>query len=133
MDIFAQNAPIDRQPVAAGRFYSDNKEILLNDLEQLFSSCKKSTGSEKVRAVICPHAGYVFSGRIAASAFSTIDRNATYKNIFIIGSSHVMAFDGASAYSSGDYITPLGKISVNREIAARLTTFLPHRISVSTA
>jgi MEMO1 family protein len=121
MDTFAQDAPTDRQPVAAGRFYSDNKEILRKDLEQLFISCKKSTGSMKVRALICPHAGYVFSGRIAASAFSTIDMNASYKNIFIIGSSHVMAFDGASAYSSGDYITPLGKVTVNREISARLT------------
>jgi MEMO1 family protein len=121
MDIFAQEAPTDRQPVAAGRFYSDNKEILRKDLEQLFISCKNNTGSAKVRALICPHAGYVFSGRIAASAFSTIDRNTAYKNIFIIGSSHVMAFDGASAYSSGDYITPLGKVSVNREIASRLT------------
>lgn len=121
MDIFAQDTPTDRQPVAAGRFYSDNKEILRNDLEQLFNSCKKTPFSANIRALITPHAGYVFSGKIAASAFSAVDRNAVFKNIFIIGSSHVMAFDGASAYSAGDYITPLGKISVNREIGASLT------------
>ncbi|MGB8489670.1 MAG: AmmeMemoRadiSam system protein B, partial [Bacteroidales bacterium] len=45
-----------------------------------------------------------------------------YKNIFIIGSSHIMAFEGASVYTTGDFITPLGKATVNREIASRLKT-----------
>lgn len=120
METFPQEIPADRQPVASGRFYSDNKETLRKDLGQLFSSCRKSTRADKVRALISPHAGYVFSGRIAASALSTIDRSTTYKNIFIIGSSHVMSFDGASAYSSGDYITPLGRVNVNREISGKL-------------
>ena len=64
--------------------------------------------------------GYPFSGKIAASAFSAIPKNTVYKNIFIIGSSHVMYFEGASVYNSGDYITPLGKVSVNKEIANEL-------------
>ena len=81
---------------------------------------KSLPGNWNVRAIISPHAGYVFSGKIAASAFSSIPKNAVYKNIFIIGSSHIMAFDGASVYNTGDYITPLGKIKVNREIADKL-------------
>ncbi len=54
---------------------------------------------------------------VAASAYSAIDRNTAYKNIFVIGSSHVMAFEGASVYNTGDFITPLGKVTVNKEIA----------------
>jgi AmmeMemoRadiSam system protein B len=120
METYSQDRSTDRQPVAAGRFYSADKATLTKDLSQLFENCKKSPGNWNVRALITPHAGYVYSGKIAASAYSTLDRNAIYKNIFIIGSSHVMFFDGASVYNSGDYITPMGKIRVNREIANKL-------------
>jgi AmmeMemoRadiSam system protein B/AmmeMemoRadiSam system protein A len=120
METYSQDKTIDREPFAAGRFYAADKETLEKDVSQLFENCKKSTLSGNVRAVICPHAGYVFSGKTAAAAYSTIPENAVYKNIFIIASSHVMSFDGASVFNTGDYITPLGKIMVNREIANKL-------------
>jgi len=120
METFAQNITTDRQPIAAGRFYSADKETLIKDISQLFESCKKSPEYSTVMAIISPHAGYVYSGKIAAAAFSAISENAVYKNIFVIGSSHIMSFDGASVYNSGDYITPLGKVIVNREIANKL-------------
>ncbi|MFZ0280714.1 MAG: AmmeMemoRadiSam system protein B, partial [Bacteroidales bacterium] len=119
-DLFSQTRSSDREPVAAGRFYPANKETLTDDIEQLFASCIKPSSSNKVRAIICPHAGYVYSGKIAASAISSIDRKTKFKNIFIIGSSHIMAFEGASVYNTGDFITPLGKVTVNREIAGKL-------------
>ena len=55
--------------------------------------------------------------RLLLQLFLAIDRNTTYKNIFLIGSSHVMAFEGASVYNTGDFLTPLGKVTVNKEIA----------------
>lgn len=120
MDTYSQERLTDRQPVAAGRFYTAHKEILIKDISNLFASCTKTAGNLKVRAVISPHAGYVFSGKIAASALSTTPETSEFNNIFIIGSSHVMAFDGASVYYTGDYITPMGKAVVNREIANKL-------------
>jgi hypothetical protein len=120
METFSQNKTTDRQPVAAGRFYPADKETLTKDISRLFESCKKSPGNWDVRAIIGPHAGYVYSGKIAAAAYSIISRDSVYKNIFILGSSHVMSFDGASVYNSGDFITPIGKIEVNREIANKL-------------
>lgn len=117
-----QHRQIDRDPVAAGRFYSAAREILEKDLSHLFESCKKPSETSNVRAIISPHAGYVFSGKIAASAFSAIDRTRNYDNVFLIGSSHVMAFEGASAYGIGDFITPLGKVHVNQEITSNLRT-----------
>jgi len=115
-----QKQATDRQPVAAGRFYSANKETLSKDVAQLFSTCTNSPAYNNVRAIISPHAGYVFSGKTAAEAYSSIRDRSSYKNIFLIGSSHIMAFRGASVYSSGDFITPLGKVEVNREIAEKL-------------
>jgi MEMO1 family protein len=120
METFSQNTIIDREPVAAGSFYQADNEALINDLSLLFNSCRKSPLNWNVRAVISPHAGYVFSGKIAAAAFSAIPANSVYKNIFIIGSSHIMSFEGASVYNTGDYSTPLGKVTVNREIANKL-------------
>jgi len=120
MESFPQNLTTDRQPVAAGRFYPADKDELAKNLSRLFGHCKKTTNNLRVRAIISPHAGYIFSGEVAASAFSAIPKDAVYKNIFIIGSSHVMFYDGASVYNKGDYITPLGKISVNRDIANQL-------------
>jgi AmmeMemoRadiSam system protein B len=96
MKAFSQTRSADREPYAAGNFYSSDKDTLTKDLFKLFSSCVKTTEKWKVRAIISPHAGYVFSGRIAASAFSCIPKNAIYKNIFIIGSSHIMALDRKS-------------------------------------
>ena len=120
METLPQNKSTDRQPVAAGRFYPANKEALEKNISQLFESCTKSPDSWDVRAIISPHAGYVYSGKITAEAFSAIPRDRGYKNIFIIGSSHIMSFDGASVYNSGDYITPMGRVKVNREIANKL-------------
>ncbi len=117
METFAQVEITDRQPVAAGKFYPADKVALTGQLSELFKSCRKSSSGYIVRAIICPHAGYVFSGKIAAEAFSAIPENSVYKNIFIIGSSHVMSFDGASVYNTGDFVTPMGKVTVNRELA----------------
>jgi len=120
METFSQNITIDRKPVAAGKFYPAEKEVLLTGLSQLFKSCEKPTENLKVRAIICPHAGYIYSGKVAASAFSSIPKETFYKNIFIIGSSHVMSFNGASVYSSGDFLTPIGRVIVNKAIAREL-------------
>jgi len=120
MEIFSQNKSTDRQPSVAGSFYPASKETLTKDISKLFADCKKLQETWKVRAILAPHAGYVFSGKIAAAAYSVTPRNADYKNIFIIGSSHVMAFEGASVYNTGDFITPLGKATVNKEIANKL-------------
>jgi len=120
MESSFQKKPTDRQPVAAGRFYSAGREALEGDLSRLFEECRKYPDKMNVRAIVSPHAGYVFSGKVAASAFSAIDRDRVYKNVFVIGSSHVMSFDGASVYNTGDYITPLGRVVVNKEIANKL-------------
>jgi len=52
--------------------------------------------------------------------FSQIDRNKQFKDIFIIGTSHRAVFDGASIYNLGDFITPLGKVEVDVDLADKL-------------
>jgi len=103
---------IDRQPVFAGSFYPSDKSDLVKMLEGFFNEAP-SVLSQQPLAVIVPHAGYVFSGGVAAASYKQIDRNKKFKHIFIISSSHTMYFEGASVYSQGDFITPLGKVEVD--------------------
>jgi MEMO1 family protein len=110
---------VDRQPAVAGQFYSSDPLRLKADLSTLFANAAAKQ-AENVLAIISPHAGYVFSGEVAASGFNQIDPDKKYENIFILASSHRMSFEGASIYTKGNYITPLGKVKVNRELAAKL-------------
>ncbi len=109
----------DRKPAAAGMFYPASADTLRAQLADLFRGAKART-ARNLQAVILPHAGYVFSGGVAASGINQVDPDKTYDNIFIIGSSHHASFMGASIYNKGDYLTPLGKVRVNTELANEL-------------
>ena len=119
-DCQSQSERRDRPPAVAGSFYPAQPDELKETLKQLFKNAVPSKNIRNVIAVICPHAGYVFSGEVAASAFNQIDPAKDYENIFIIGSSHHIAFEGASIYSQGNFITPLGTVKVNTGLADRL-------------
>ncbi len=116
----SQNSPVDRQPAVAGQFYPATKAELFETLKQLFAKAAPTKQLNNVVAIVSPHAGYVFSGVVAASAFNQIDPNRKYENIFVVGSSHHLAFDGASIYCRGNFITPLGTVPVNTELAKAL-------------
>ncbi len=106
----------DRKPVVAGRFYPSDPKELRATLQELFSKAKPA-GSGDVAAIIAPHAGYIFSGEVAANSYIQIDPDKSFDNIFIIASSHQVSFNGASVYNRGDYVTPLGKVKVNTSLA----------------
>ncbi len=89
-------------------------------LKQLFAQAVPSKGIANVAAIIVPHAGYPFSGVVAASGFNQIDPNKEYDNIFVLGPSHYVGFDGAAVYTRGNFITPLGVVKVNTELAKEL-------------
>ncbi|HEX7583576.1 MAG TPA: AmmeMemoRadiSam system protein B [Prolixibacteraceae bacterium] len=117
---FSQETLQNRKPYAAGRFYTDKPPELKIQLQQLFSkSIQKKEGNAPL-AIIVPHAGYVFSGGVAASAFSQIDPNRKFERIFIIGSSHTSTFSGASVYCTGHFETPLGIVKVDLELVKQL-------------
>ena len=116
----AQEKLQDRQPAVAGQFYPADKDELAGTLKGLFAKAVPSKNFKHVLAVIAPHAGYVFSGEVAASSFNQVDPGREYENIFILGPSHHVGFEGASVYSKGNFITPLGTVEVNRVLAARL-------------
>jgi len=112
----------NRKPAVAGSFYPADRDNLLKTIESLFSSAAKSENLANIRAVIVPHAGYVYSGTVAASAFNQLQPEHVYDNVFIIGSSHHSSFNGASIYTDGNFITPLGVARVDLDLARELVS-----------
>ena len=106
-----------RESAVAGSFYSADKRQLLADVKTALSSAK-NFDEQDVRALIVPHAGYVFSANVAATSYKTLHKK--YKNVFLIGSSHHVNFNGISIYNQGNYKTPLGEVKVNQEIVDAL-------------
>lgn len=118
MNIFGQER--DRQPVVSGSFYPAGSEQLRSELAGYFADFDKPRDGVHVRAILVPHAGYIFSGHTAAAGFAAIPSGATYDNIFLIGVSHRYAFEGAAVFTSGNLVTPLGTIPVNSELGKKL-------------
>jgi AmmeMemoRadiSam system protein B/AmmeMemoRadiSam system protein A len=110
----------NREPVVAGKFYAGKKYELEKQLLDLFAQAVPKSGIQPPRAIISPHAGYVFSGKVAASAFNQIPENTIYKRVFVLASSHQYVFGGAAVFVSGNYKTPLGEIKVDGELGLEL-------------
>ena len=99
-----------RKPAVAGSFYPSSA----HELKSMIGSWMRPTEKKTPQALIVPHAGYVFSGEVAASAFSRIPRGHSYKRVFLLGPSHRVGFAGASIdtlYSFAE--TPLGKVPID--------------------
>lgn len=112
-----------REAMFAGQFYPENKQELTKQLATLFEKAKTLTNpieKKPLQALIVPHAGYVFSGEVAASAYLQIPDNAQYKRVFVLASSHRYSFNGAAVYCRGNYKTPLGEINVDTSLAKEL-------------
>jgi MEMO1 family protein len=109
---------INRNPAVAGSFYPSNRSELEKMLEGYFNAAPESSGEQPL-ALVVPHAGYVFSGQVAATGYRQLNRNASFRHIFIIGPAHRVYFDGVTIYTRGDFVTPLGIVPVD-PLAAEL-------------
>ncbi len=114
-----KTASIDRKPAVAGQFYPADPAELRTMLKDMFAAAIPMS-TKNMFAIVCPHAGYIYSGITAASSFNQIDPEREYQDIFVIGASHKFAFDGASIYSKGNFITPLGTVEVDTALANKI-------------
>ena len=110
-----------RPAAVAGQFYPADRQELEADVKQYLSAATKAGLHAPVRAVIVPHAGYVFSGQTAAEAFAQLDPKVHYDHIFLLGPSHHIGLDGASVATVWEaYQTPLGTVKVDTALCKRL-------------
>ena len=111
---------IVRPATQAGRFYDGNAQRLSREVDSLLAM-HQTTEKAQVAALIVPHAGYYFSGSVAAAAYATLHPDKPYKRIFMLGPSHHEWLDGASVNTEADcYATPLGQVRVDRETCRKL-------------
>ena len=116
-------APVVRPATQANRFYTGDARELSEEVDSLLALHSGDAKYDNVAAVIVPHAGYYFSGNVAASAYMSIDPKKQYKRIFLLGPSHHEWLDGASVNTEADwYATPLGRVKVDHETTMKLTT-----------
>ena len=110
-----------RRPAVAGQFYAGSQKQLLADVVGCYEASKDIRPMQHVQAVIVPHAGYVFSGATAASAFSCIDPSVQYEHIFLLGPSHHVWLDkGSVGVGYEAYNTPLGNVKVDAELGRQI-------------
>jgi len=114
--------PVVRPATQANRFYTGDARELSKEVDSLLALHRGETIFNNVAALIVPHAGYYFSGNVAAAAYMAVPKDKQYKRIFLLGPSHHEWLDGASVNTEADYYaTPLGQVKVDRETAVALT------------
>ncbi len=105
--------------VVAGQFYPGEKKELEKQIEELLSLAKPSEIEGEIFGLILPHAGYIFSGSVAAYGYKSIlEKN--FKNVILIGDSHCERFEGVSIWERGQWETPLGRIKINEGLAQKI-------------
>ncbi len=110
-----------RRAAVAGQFYPADREEAIKELNHYFSPFEDCKRRDDIRALIVPHAGWVFSGEVAASAFARINPEKVYDRIFLIGPSHQVYLNAASVdTASTHYSTPLGEVELDTALCRQL-------------
>jgi MEMO1 family protein len=110
---------IVRAPAVAGMFYERSSAALRKNIDEMLNRVQLPKIEGTVRAVISPHAGYVYSGFTAAHAYKLL-KGRKYDCVIVVGPSHREYFDGISIYSGDAYETPLGKVPINHKVRSEL-------------
>jgi len=106
-------------PDAAGTFYASDPVELSASIETYLTKAETVSLPGPIFAVIVPHAGYPFSGQVAAQAYKQL-LSRSYKTVVILASTHTEGFQGIAVYPQGLFRTPLGDIPVDQEFALQL-------------
>ncbi|MGW8178252.1 MAG: AmmeMemoRadiSam system protein B, partial [bacterium] len=113
-----------REPAVAGMFYPKDPDELTATIDLLLRDARKIEISEPLVAIVVPHAGYPFSGHVAAHAY-TLLRDRGIRRVVVISPCHVEAFRGVSVFDGDGYATPLGVVPVDREFCKKLASKNP--------
>ncbi|MGB7907324.1 MAG: AmmeMemoRadiSam system protein B [Syntrophobacteraceae bacterium] len=117
----AAEAPsaVIHDPVVAGTWYPGTASELRKQVEEYLSRVPEHGSKGQTVAIISPHAGYVYSGQVAAHSFKAI-QGQKFDSIIVIGPSHYVPFGGVATYDCAGFRTPLGVIPLDSELIAAL-------------
>lgn len=123
-----------RQPAVAGAFYHGHKQTLANDVNTLLEDAQSNYGDSSItpKAIIVPHAGYIYSGPVAASAYARLAAvRGVIKRVVLLGPVHRVAVQGLALPGVTAFATPLGEIQIDLDAVAEIED-MP-QVVVSTA
>jgi MEMO1 family protein len=121
-----------RKPAVAGQFYPDDAQELSRVLKSLYAAARTCQVSQ-VKAIIVPHAGYIYSGEVAASAYLTlIPQMHKIKRVILLGPAHRVGFHGLATTSMNYFNTPLGDIPIDKS-AINIIESLPQVVTLDRA
>jgi MEMO1 family protein len=112
-----------RRAAVAGSWYPGSAATLGAAVDAYLGSAAREVAGDLV-ALIAPHAGLMYSGPVAAHAYSLL-RSRTFEVIVLVGPSHFVAFDGVAVYASGGFSTPFGVIEIDAEAARAIVDATP--------
>ncbi len=108
-----------REPAVSGMFYPGNAAALRGDIDGYLEKAVFKPIGGHVVGIVSPHAGYMYSGPVAAYAFKAI-KDMEYDTAVVIAPSHKKYFEGAAIIEEGGYKTPLGVVEIDSEAAGRI-------------
>jgi hypothetical protein len=104
--------PRIRKPVVAGSFYPSAPEALSRQIKQFLEKVPPVRIPGEIKVIIAPHAGYIFSGQVAAHAYKTV-QGKKFDLVVVLALSHRLSFAGAAVYDGDFFQTPLGDVPVD--------------------
>ncbi|MCM8765431.1 MAG: AmmeMemoRadiSam system protein B [Candidatus Omnitrophica bacterium] len=110
-----------RQPAVSGLFYPREPEKLEKMIKGFLEEAQVPIIEGEIRGLIVPHAGYEYSGRVAAYAYKLL-KDKKFDTVIILGPSHRVFIQEASLYNLGGFLTPLGIVSLDRDLIEELTS-----------
>lgn len=116
-------APV-RQPAVAGSFYPADAKILQTTVDGFLAGATLPPAEGELRALVVPHAGYVYSGATAAHSYRRL-RGSGIKRVILIGPAHRAPVNGAVIDTKGHWRTPLGEVPIDAALAGKLLTAAP--------
>lgn len=105
-------------------FYPADPSALVKTIAGLFAEAKKETIGNRPLALVAPHAGYPYSGKVAAKAYKLLE-GEEYDTVVLISPSHTVFFQGSSVFTGGGYQTPLGLVETDKALAHRIAEIHP--------
>jgi AmmeMemoRadiSam system protein B/AmmeMemoRadiSam system protein A len=108
----------------AGSFYPQDPKELVTTVDGFIAKAKVMAPEGQIVALIAPHAGYQFSGGVAAYSYALL-KGQNIHRVVVIAPSHFEAFDFASVYAGDAYATPLGRVAVDTAFAKKLASSSP--------
>ena len=107
-----------RKPAVAGAFYPSNPKRLGSMIDGFMQEAKSAPAAGDVVGVVSPHAGYIYSGPVAAYSFTQINPETSLA--IVLAPSHRARFNGGAVLPEGVYETPLGDVTIDAAVGGVL-------------